>query len=91
MVGTQKRLETIARDIVTHFEQRCEVLDGKGMIVCMSRRICVDLYNEIIKIRPDWHSEDVDKGVIKVIMSGNPSKDPASFAPIFDQDADQRN
>ena len=81
MVGTQKRLETIAKDIVTHFEQRCEVLDGKGMIVCMSRRICVDLYNEIIKIRPDWHSEDVDKGVIKIIMSGNPSKDPASFAP----------
>ena len=81
MVGTQERLETIARDIITHFEERCEVLDGKGMIVCMSRRICVALYDEIVKIRPDWHSDELDQGVIKIVMSGNASKDPASFLP----------
>ena len=74
LVGTKERLETIARDIVEHFEERCKVLEGKGMIVCMSRRICVDLYNEIIRLRPHWHSDDLDKGVIKIVMSGNPSK-----------------
>jgi len=58
MVGTQKRLELIAKDIVNHFENRCAVQEGKGMIVCMSRRICVDLYSEIIKLRPDRHSDD---------------------------------
>ncbi|MDI6600232.1 MAG: type I restriction endonuclease subunit R [Thermoanaerobacteraceae bacterium] len=81
MVGTQDRLQTVARDIVEHFEERCEVLDGKGMIVCMSRRICVDLYNEIIKLRPHWHSDDLDKGIIKIVMSGNASKDPEEFLP----------
>ncbi len=80
MVGTQGRLETIAKDIVTHFEARCQALDGKGMIVCTSRRICVELYNEIIRIRPDWHSNELDKGAIKIIMSGNVSKDPEAFA-----------
>ena len=79
LVGTKERLETIARDIVEHFEERCKVLEGKGMIVCMSRRICVDLYNEIIRLRPHWHSDDLDKGVIKIVMSGNPSKDPKEF------------
>lgn len=77
MVGTQERLETIARDIITHFEERYEVLDGKGMIVCMSRRTCV----VFVKIRPDWHSDELDQGVIKIVMSGNASKDPASFLP----------
>jgi len=81
LVGTKERLETIARDIVEHFEERCKVLEGKGMIVCMSRRICVDLYNEIIRLRPHWHSDDLDKGVIKIVMSGNPSKDPKEFLP----------
>lgn len=81
MVGTKERLETIARDIVEHFEERCKVLEGKGMIVCMSRRICVDLYNEIIKLRPQWHSDDLDKGVIKIVMSGNSSRDPKEFLP----------
>lgn len=81
MVGTKERLETVVRDIVAHFEKRCEVLEGKAMIVCMSRRICVDLYNEIVKSKPEWHSDQLDKGVIKVIMSGNVSKDPAAFAP----------
>lgn len=79
-VGTEERLKLIAKDIVEHFEKRTEALDGKGMIVCMSRRICVDLYNEIIKLRPDWHSEDDGKGAIKVVMTGSAS-DPEQFTP----------
>jgi type I restriction enzyme, R subunit len=73
LVGAQDRLEKIAADIVKHFEQRQEVLEGKGMIVCMSRRICVELYDEIIKLRPQWHYSDDDKGEIKVVMTGNAS------------------
>jgi len=80
MVGTEKRLGLIAKDIVNHFEQRLDVLDGKGMIVGMSRRICVDLYDAIIKLRPSWHSDDDDKGFIKVIMTGSAS-DPPHFQP----------
>jgi len=81
LVGTSERLDIIAKEIVNHFEKRLETLDGKGMIVCMSRRICVDLYEKIIKLRPAWHSDDIDKGAIKIIMSGNVSKDPKNFAP----------
>lgn len=80
MVGTQKRISLIANDIVEHFEARLETLDGKGMVVCMSRRICVDLYDAIIKTRPSWHNEDDDKGMIKVIMTGSAS-DPLNFQP----------
>jgi hypothetical protein len=57
IVGTEKRLDVVARDLVKHFEDRPEANYGKGMIVCMSRRICVDLYNAIVKLRPDWHGE----------------------------------
>lgn len=78
IVGSEKRLQQIAADIVKHFEQRSEVFDGKGMIVCMSRRICVALHNAIIKIRPEWYSGDDDKGVIKVIMTGS-SSDPLEW------------
>jgi type I restriction enzyme R subunit len=80
IVGNEHRLELIANDIVKHFESRNEILDGKGMIVCMSRRICVDLYAQIIKIRPDWHSDDDTEGTIKVVMTGS-SSDPLSFQP----------
>jgi len=80
MVGTEKRINLVARDIVNHFEQRLEVMDGKGMIVCMSRRICVDLYDAIIKLCPSWHHQDDDKGAIKVIMTGSAS-DPTNFQP----------
>jgi type I restriction enzyme R subunit len=73
VVGAEKRLHLIARDFVTHFEQRLEAMDGKAMIVCMSRRICVDLYKEIIALRPDWHSQDDKQGVIKVVMTGSPA------------------
>ena len=80
LMGTEKRLGLIADDIIAHFEERLETMDGKGMIVCMSRRICVDLYNAIVKRRPDWHDNDDKKGVIKVIMTGSASDD-ASWQP----------
>jgi type I restriction enzyme R subunit len=73
MVGTPKRIGLIATDIVEHFDRRLEAMDGKAMIVCMSRRICVDLYNAIIKLRPQWHSEDDEKGAVKIVMTGSAS------------------
>src|SRR3990167_10090966 len=73
IVGSPERIKRIAKDIVTHFEERIKVLDGKAMIVCMSRRVCVDLYNEIIKLKPELHNEDDEKGFIKVIMTGSAS------------------
>lgn len=73
IVGNPNRIAKIAEDLVYHFEQRNAVLEGKAMVVCMSRRICVDLYDAIIKIRPLWHSDDDDKGTIKVIMTGSSS------------------
>jgi type I restriction enzyme R subunit len=78
IVGSEKRIRSIAKDIVDHFEERLKVLDGKGMIVCMSRRICIDLYNEIIKLRPELHHKDDDKGIMKVVMTGSAS-DPVSW------------
>ena len=80
MVGTEKRIGLIANDIIDHFDQRLQVMDGKGMIVCMSRRICVDLYDAIIKLRPSWRSDDDSKGFIKVIMTGSAS-DPPRYQP----------
>lgn len=80
IVGNPNRIQKIAEDLVYHFEQRNAVLDGKAMIVCMSRRICVELYDAITKIRPLWHSEDDDKGTIKVIMTGS-SSDTLNMQP----------
>ena len=80
LVGTEKRLGLIADDIIAHFDERLETMDGKGMIVCMSRRICVDLYNAIVKRRPEWHNDDDKKGAIKVVMTGS-SSDDASWQP----------
>jgi type I restriction enzyme R subunit len=80
VVGAEKRLRLIAQDIVNHFEQRLQALDGKAMVVCMSRRICVELYKEIVRLRPEWHQEDDDKGVIKVVMTGSAS-DPPEWQP----------
>ena len=80
IVGNEQRLELIAKDIISHFESRNAVMDGKAMIVCMSRRICVDLYEQIVKLRPDWHSDDDIEGEIKVVMTGS-SSDPLNFQP----------
>jgi type I restriction enzyme R subunit len=80
IVGNQHRLALIAADIVNHFEARNAVLDGKAMIVCMSRRIAVELYAEIIKVRPDWHNDDDAEGTIKVVMTGS-SSDPLNYQP----------
>jgi type I restriction enzyme, R subunit len=76
LIGSEKRIQNIARDIVTHFEQRQEVFAGKGMIVSMSRRIAAELYGEIIKLKPDWHSDDLSKGAIKVVMTASSSDGP---------------
>ena len=80
LVGVQSRLAEVAKDFVAHFESRLEAMDGRAMIVCMSRRICIDLYKEIIKLRPEWHSDEDDKGVLKVIMTGS-AADPEEWQP----------
>ncbi len=76
MVGTEKRLALVAKDLVEHWENRLTAMDGKAMVVCMSRRICVALYEEIRKLRPDWHDEDDENGVMKIVMSGSASDGP---------------
>ena len=73
VVGAEKRVKQIAEDIVAHFEQRLEALEGKAMVVCMSRRICIDLYRELTRLRPGWHNDDDAKGAIKVVMTGSAS------------------
>ena len=78
LVGAEDRLKMVAADLVDHFEARVDAMDGKAMIVCMSRRICIGLYDAIIAIRPDWHSTDDDKGKIKVVMTGSAS-DPKDW------------
>ncbi|WP_419949141.1 type I restriction endonuclease subunit R [Candidatus Palauibacter sp.] len=80
VVGAAPRLSLIAEDIVAHFDRRTEALDGKAMIVCMSRRICFDLYRELTRLRPGWHHEDDDSGRIKVVMTGSAS-DPPDWQP----------
>jgi type I restriction enzyme R subunit len=76
VVGSDKRMKLVAKDIVDHFERRLEAMDGKAMVVCMSRRICMDLHDQIIKLRPTWCHADDDKGLLKVIMTGNASEGP---------------
>ena len=80
LVGTEKRLSLIAADIVSHFEARLEVMEGKAMVVCMSRRICIDLYRELVQLRPNWEHADDDQGRIKVVMTGAAS-DPPDWQP----------
>jgi type I restriction enzyme R subunit len=78
VVGADRRVGLIAADLVEHFEERLEAMDGKAMVVCMSRRICVELYNEIVKLRPEWGSDDDAAGAIKVVMTGSAS-DPLEW------------
>lgn len=80
LVGATPRLQNVAADLVAHFEQRCSTLEGKAMIVAMSREICVGLYDAIVALRPDWHDKDPEKGALKIVMTGSAS-DPAHLQP----------
>ncbi|WP_407949046.1 UvrB domain 3-containing protein, partial [Parvibaculum sp.] len=80
LVGSDKRLSMVAEDLVRHFEERVDAMDGKAMIVCMSRRICVALYRKIVELRPEWHSDDDAEGTVKVVMTGSAS-DPQDWQP----------
>ena len=82
VVGAEKRLKLVAQDIVAHFEDRIEAMEGKAMVVCMSRRICVALYRELVRLRPDWHHKDDDQGNLKVVMTGAAS-DPPDWQPLI--------
>ena len=73
VVGTPSRIALVAADIVEHFEDRLDAIDGKAMVVCMSRRICVELYEALVRLRPDWHDGDDASGAIKVVMTGSAS------------------
>jgi type I restriction enzyme R subunit len=90
MVGTEKRIGLVAKDIVDHFENRLAVMDGKGMIVCMSRRICVDLYDAIVALRPEWGSADDQQGVVKVVMTGSAADKPEWQPHIRDKQRRER-
>ena len=76
IVGAERRVALVAQDIVDHFECRLEAMDGKAMVVCMSRRICVNLYRALVRLRPDWEDASDDKGQIKVVMTGSASDPP---------------
>ena len=80
IVGSHANIEQLAQDIVDHFENRTKTFRGKGMIVCMSRKICADLYDAIIKLRKEWHNDEDTKGILKVVMTGTAS-DPENFQP----------
>ena len=80
VVGAKARVHLIARDLVAHFEDRFAALDGKAMVVCMSRRICIALYNAIAKLRPAWVGEGDDQGALKVVMTGS-ATDPLGWQP----------
>jgi type I restriction enzyme R subunit len=80
IVGADQRIELIARDLVEHFEARTAAMDGKGMVVCMSRAICVKLYDAIVALRPEWHDDDYNRGTIKIVMTGDRT-DPIEWHP----------
>ena len=80
LVSAEKRLKQVARDMLVHYESRLETLNGKALIVCMSRRICIDLYRELVQLRPDWEHDDDSQGQIKVVMTGS-AADPVDWQP----------
>jgi type I restriction enzyme R subunit len=83
VVGAEPRIRQVAADLVTHFEERSKAQSGKAMVVAMSRDICVHLYNEIIKLRPEWHDDDPAKGAIKIVMTGSASDKPLLRPHIY--------
>jgi len=90
LVGAGPRLQQVAADLVEHFETRTASMDGKAMIVAMSRDICAHLYNEIIALRPDWHDEDPEKGAIKIVMTGSASDKPLLQPHIYNKQTKKR-
>jgi type I restriction enzyme R subunit len=90
VVGAEDRVRMIAEDLVAHFEKRLEAMDGKALVVCMSRRICVELYAAIRKLRPAWHSADDEKGALKVVMTGSASDKPEFQAHLRNKKARER-
>jgi type I restriction enzyme R subunit len=90
LVGSEPRLQQVARDLIQHFEARVSVVDGKGMIVCMSRDICAQLYNAIVEMRPDWHSDDPEQGVIKIVMTGSAADKPLLQPHLYSKQVKKR-
>ncbi|MER1969055.1 type I restriction endonuclease subunit R [Castellaniella sp. GW247-6E4] len=90
LVGAKPRLEQVAADLVQHFETRTDTLEGKAMIVCMSRDICAELYNAIVALRPDWHDADPEQGVIKVVMTGSAADKPLLQPHLYSQQVKKR-
>ncbi|CAG0983287.1 Type-1 restriction enzyme R protein [Methylophilaceae bacterium] len=90
LVGAQPRLEQVAADLVQHFETRTATLEGKAMIVCMSRDICAELYRAIVALRPDWHDDDPEKGSIKVVMTGSAADKPLLQPHLYSQQVKKR-
>ena len=90
LVGAGPRLQQVAADLVNHFETRSQSMDGKAMIVAMSRDICVHLYNEIVALRPDWHDSDSEKGAIKIVMTGSASDKPLLQPHIYNKQTKKR-
>ncbi len=90
IVGAEPRIQQVAADLVAHFEERNKAQSGKAMIVAMSREISVHLYNAIIALRPDWHDDDPEKGVIKVVMTGSASDKPLLRPHIYSKQVKKR-
>jgi type I restriction enzyme R subunit len=90
LVGATPRLSQVAADLIEHFETRNATMDGKAMIVAMSRDICAHLYNEIIALRPEWHSDDPEKGAIKIVMTGSASDKPLLQPHIYNKKTKKR-
>ena len=86
LVGSAPRMEQVGKDVVTHFETRIASMPGKGMMVCMSREICVDMYNAIIAIKPEWHDSDTNKGAIKIVMTGSASDKAKMQSHIYNKE-----
>ena len=90
LVGAKPRLKEVAEDLVRHFEERTSVIEGKGMIVCMSREICAQLYKELTTLRPDWHDPDPEKGAIKIVMTGSAADTPLLRPHIYSKSTKKR-
>ena len=90
LVGAAPRLQQVAEDLVSHFEARTATLDGKAMIVAMSRDICVQLYNAIVRLRPEWHDPDPERGAIKIVMTGSASDKPELQPHIYNKQTKKR-